>query len=124
MVIDTMKELLKVTTCLTFLLAAHSALACDYPSQVSIPNGSTASQEEMIAGQRDVKQYVADMEAYLDCIVEEEKAARAEIEELAPEDEAQREVTLTKKYNAAVGEMEKVAAEFNAEVQSYKARSD
>ncbi|MEX2496469.1 MAG: hypothetical protein WD448_10295 [Woeseia sp.] len=118
-----MKELVRITACLSFLFAAHSAFACDYPSKVSVPNGSTASQEEMIEGQRAVKQYVADMEAYLECIVEEEKSARAAME-LEPEDEEQREITLTKKYNAAVGEMEKVAAEFNAEVQSYKARND
>ena len=56
-----------------------------YPTKASIPNGSTASQEEMIEGQRGVKKYVADMETYLACIVEEEKAARAEIEDLQPE---------------------------------------
>ena len=31
---------------------------------------------------------------------------------------------LTKKYNAAVEEMEQVAAKFNVEVQTYKARND
>lgn len=127
-VIDTMREqvhpVVKFAGCLSFLFAANSALACDYPSQVTIPNGSTASQEEMIEGQRGVKQYVADMETYLECIVEEEKAARAEIEDLEPEDAAQREAMLTKKYNAAVDEMEKTAAKFNAEVQAYKNRDN
>lgn len=106
------------------LLSAQVGLACDYPSRVAIPNGSTASQEEMIEGQRGVKQYVADMEAYLECIVEQEKEARAAIADLKPEDEQQREDKLTKKYNAAVEEMEQVAAKFNVEVQTYKSRND
>jgi hypothetical protein len=119
-----MKELVKITCCTSLLLAAQVGLACDYPTKASIPNGSTASQEEMIEGQRGVKKYVADMEAYLECIVEEEKAARAAIEDLQPEVEQQREDLLTKKYNAAVEEMEQVAAKFNVEVQTFKARND
>lgn len=78
----------------------------------------------MIEGQRGVKQYVADMEAYLECIVAEEKTARSEIEDLKPEDEQQREDMLTKKYNAAVAEMEEVAARFNVEVQAFKSRDN
>jgi hypothetical protein len=31
---------------------------------------------------------------------------------------------LNKKYNAAVDEMERVAAQFNAEVQAYRAKED
>lgn len=119
-----MRVSVRYASVLSLLFAAQSGLACDYPAKVSIPNGSTATQEEMIEGQRGVKKYVADMEAYLECIVEEEKAARAEIEDLQPEAEQQREEMLTKKYNAAVDEMEQVAAKFNAEVQTYKARGN
>jgi hypothetical protein len=119
-----MRELVGYAACMTFLFAAQVGLACDYPTKVPIPNGSTASQEEMIEGQRGVKQYVADMEAYLECIVDEEKAARAAIEDLKPEDEQQREDKLTKKYNAAVDEMEQVAAKFNVEVQTFKSRDN
>lgn len=119
-----MRKLLKFAGCMSILCATNSAIACDYPTQVPIPNGSTASQEEMIEGQRGVKQYVADMETYLECIVEEEKEARAQIENLEPEDAQQREEMLTKKYNAAVDEMEKVAAKFNVEVQAFKERDN
>lgn len=119
-----MRKLLRFAGCTSLLVAAQVSLACDYPVKTPIPNGSTASQDEMIEGQRGVKKYVADMEAYLECIVEEEKAARAAIEDLQPEAEQQREDMLTKKYNAAVTEMEEVAAKFNVEVQTYKARND
>lgn len=76
----------------------------------------------MLEGQRGVKAYVAAMEVYLECIVEEEKVALAAIEDLQPEDEQQRADAMNKKYNAAVDEMERIAAQFNAEVQAYRAK--
>jgi hypothetical protein len=117
-----MKILIKLICTASVFFAAQSAYACDYPDRVKIPNGGTASKEDMLDGQRGVKKYVADMEVYLDCIVEEEKAARAAIDDLQPEDEQQREDAINKKYNAAVDEMERIAAQFNAEVQAYRAR--
>ena len=119
---------MKKTTTILFstslLLAASASFACDYPKRVLIPNGNTATKEEMIEGQRGVKQYVADMEIYLKCIVEEEHQAREALPELTAEVEQEREDVLNKKYNAAVDEMERVAAQFNAEVQAYKAKEE
>ena len=109
---------------LCLLFATSAALACEYPKRVLIPNGNSATKEDMIAGQRGVKQYVSDMEIYLACIVEEEKQAREAMDELPPEVEQEREDMLNKKYNAAVDEMERVAAQFNAEVQAYQAKED
>lgn len=117
-----MKTLIKIICTVSVLFAAQSAFACDYPNRVIIPNGGTATKDEMLQGQKGVKTYVAEMEVYLECIVEEEKVARAAIEALQPEDEKQREEAMNKKYNAAVDEMERVAAQFNAEVQAYRAR--
>jgi hypothetical protein len=76
----------------------------------------------MLEGQRGVKEFVAAIELYLECIVDEEKMDRAAIEVISAEDEQQREDLLNKKYNAAVDEMERLAAQFNVEVQAYKAK--
>lgn len=89
-----------------------------------MPNGNTAAKEEMLSAQKEVKAFVAKMEIYVDCIVEEEKLTRLVMEKLTPEMEKQREDMLNKKYNSAVDEMEIVAANFNAEVQAYKKRDD
>ena len=78
----------------------------------------------MLAGQRAVKAFVADMEIYLDCIVAEEKAARSQAIGLEAEDEQLREDLLNKKYNAAVDDMEMVAANFNAAVQTFKEKDE
>ena len=118
-----MKKLIKIALSISLVFFGQSAFACDYPNRVLIPNGNTATKDEMIAGQAGVKTYVADMEIYLACIQEEEKAARETMTDLQPEDEQEREDALNKKYNAAVDEMERVAAQFNAEVQAYRAKS-
>ena len=117
-----MKTLIKIICAAAVLFAAQSSIACDYPNRVMIPNGGTATKDEMLEGQRGVKDYVAAMEVYLECIIEEEKSARAAIEDLQPEQEQQREEALNKKYNAAVDEMERIAAQFNAEVQAFRAK--
>jgi hypothetical protein len=109
---------------IALVLFAQAGFACEYPENVSMVNGSTATKEEMIATQAAVKKYVADMEVYLTCIVDEEKSARALISDIELEEEQQREEMLNKKYNAAVEQMERVAADFNSEVQSYKARDN
>lgn len=118
------KSLLRMTSFLVLLAGATGALACDYPARVEIPDGTTADREAMLSAQRDVKQFVTSMEEYLECIVNEENNARAQMVDLAPEDEQQREDLLTKKYNAAVEDMERIAAEFNTEVQAFRDRDE
>jgi len=119
-----MNTSLKSLSIVSLLAVAPFSFACDYPSRVDTPNGLSATKDEMLAGQRSVKKFVADMEVYLECIVSEEKQARSEMDGLEAEDEQLREDLLNKKYNAAVDEMEKIAAEFNAAVQTYRNRDD
>jgi len=119
-----MTKLTRACSAIATLFLAQAGFACDYPENVTMVNGATASKEEMIATQAAVKKYVADMELYLTCIVDEEKSARALITDIKAEEEQQREEMLNKKYNAAVEQMEKVAADFNSEVQAYKARDN
>lgn len=109
---------------LLFLLATQAHAACEYPARAKIANGSTATKEEMLESQREVKTYMAAMDVYLECIEEEEKQAREELEEPSQEELVQRTEILNKKHNAAVEEMEIVAAEFNEQVRLYKAQSD
>ena len=87
-----MKKITSMFVSLPLLLIASASLACEYPKRVVIPNGNTASKEDMIMGQRGVKEYVAAMEIYLECIVEEEKQAREAIADLTPELRARFEI--------------------------------
>jgi len=114
----------KMFLAISLLTLAPAAFACDYPARIDIPNGLTVTQEEMLIGQRAVKAYVANMEIYLECIVAEEKLAIASMDDIDAEDEQVRVEMLDKKYNAAIDEMEMIAAQFNAAVQAYHRQND
>ena len=120
-----MKRLVQIASGISILFLGQAVFAaCDYPERVDVPNGSTASKEEMLAGVKQVEQFKQAMQEYLDCILEEEKAARAAIDDLEPEVEQQREEMLTKKHNAAVEDEERLVAAFNAEIRAYKAKNE
>lgn len=109
--------------------AAAAQAECVYPEQsVKMPDGTTATQEEMIAAQKAVKAYMADMEAYLACLKEEHAAAAAaaaaEAGEADKEAAAKREAMFTKRHDAAVDQMHLMGARFNEQVRAYKGQSD
>jgi hypothetical protein len=106
----------------TLLFVTPLAIACDYPARADVPNGAMASKDEMLDGQRSVKAYMAAMDEYLACIDQEEKDAVAALTEPSDDELASREAAITKKYNAAVEEMELTAARFNEEVRAYNAQ--
>ena len=120
---ETVTSIFKVALGCAVLSLPLSSIACDYPDKITVPDGGAATKDELIAAQKAVKQYIADMDNYLECIVEEEKLARQAMDELEPEVEQQREEMLTKKYNAGVDEEKRIEAEWNATVQAYKKRN-
>jgi hypothetical protein len=105
------------------LFLAQGALACDYPQRIeNMPDGDSATREDMLAGKKAVQEYLADMESYLGCIEAEEAQAVIAMGDAAEEAKAQRQETFNKKYNAAVEEMNLVAEEFNIQLRAYNAR--
>jgi hypothetical protein len=106
------KSALLVAVCATTFAQLASA-ACPYPESVSVPDGSKATTEEMVTGQTNIKQYMSEMEAYLDCLDREEA-------ELGREPTAEELQLHNQRHNAAVDEMERVAADFNDQVRAYK----
>ena len=110
---------------LSVSLWAQAANAeCSYPNRVDVPNGMglTATKEEMLSMRDNVVDYIAQLQEYQQCIEDEEKTARMAMDNLAPEDEQQRDDILNKKYNAAVDEMTRVEVLFNAELQAFNSR--
>ena len=105
------------------IFAAPLTFACDYPHRADVPDGTTASKDEMIAGQRGIKTYMGAMEEYLSCIEATEQKTVAGRDDPDEEAKQQRIEMLNKKYNAAVEEMNLVAEEFNVQVRAYKERS-
>ena len=93
--------------------AAGASLACDYPPLITVPDGQTSTMEELITAQSGVRTYIAGMETYLECVNEELAAAGDD----AP---AEYKSIMFSRHNAAVAEMEAVAASFNEQVQAFK----
>lgn len=103
---------------LTILMAAaifvsQANAECSQPDAANIPDGATATSEEMVEAQTFVKQYIADMELYLACLDQQEAA----LEEPPTPEQAQEHTRL---HNGAVDSMESVAAKFNEQVRAYK----
>ena len=114
-----MKSIISVGLLIGSLGYAQLTLArCDYPKMnFVIPNGATATMENMVAGQTNFKSYNADMETYLDCLDNEmSKISKShdnyqEIQSLSDN-----------KYNAAVDQLSEAADQWNAAVRAYKAQ--
>ncbi len=92
-----MNKIMKSAVSVAILLLAQSALACDYPKRVDMPNGATAGKEAMIAGQKDVKAYMAAMDEYLSCIESEEVEAVLGMGDVDEKSKRQREDMVNKK---------------------------
>ena len=100
--------------------------ACVYPqAPQSLPNGATATKEQMLAGQAAVKEYQKGVEGtYLPCLDQEKAAAIAALDttdaEYAQKKQAI-EVLHGKKNNAAIDELQAVASRWNEEIKAYQA---
>jgi len=118
-----MNKMTKTALSVAMLFIAQGALACDYPQRVDMPNGTTATKDDMIASQKGVKKYMTAMDTYLSCIEADEAQAVIQLGEVDEDTSRQRAEMFNKKYNAAVEEMNLVAEEFNIQVRAYKAKS-
>jgi hypothetical protein len=97
---------------------------CVYPKAPSnTPDGATATEEQMVAGMKAVKEYNTKVSAYLSCLEMEMNSRIEAAGPDAPADQvAQIKAIHTKRHNAAVEELEAHAARFNEQVKAYKAR--
>jgi hypothetical protein len=98
---------------------------CSYPpAPAKIPDGATATLEEMVAGQKAVQEYSKAINDYNACI---DKALDDQIakggDKLKPEQKADIQRVEAQKHNAAVDQLQSVADRFNEQVKIFKARS-
>ena len=108
---------MKLIASLLLIVFSQFALAeCNRPPAPTLPDGETSDMETMVAGQKAVKAYVAETEAYLDCLNKEGEAA-------ADTETPEQQLARIGRHNEAVDEMEAVASQFNEEIREYKAQS-
>jgi len=94
-----------------FVCAAPAFADCQLPPPPSkVPDGASASEQEMVTAMQTLKAYDGDVNVYLKCLEFEEKQNRLS--------SADRET----KHNSAVASLEKFAAKFNEQVRVFKAK--
>ena len=113
---------------LLFLAASLSTAAyadCTYPRPpAKLPDGATATRDEMVAANKQVKQYNTDMTAYLDCIKTDYDGTIAKLPADATEEsKKQLAAKYAQKNDAAVDEVSGVAARFNEQLRVFKAKT-
>jgi hypothetical protein len=123
-------KLLTAVAAVPFLLAigATAQAACTYPqAPQSIPNGATATKEEMLTAQGGVKEYVNAVQGtYLPCLDQEKTTAIAVLDVADPEyaqKKAALETMTAKKHNSALDELEAFVARWNAEKAAFSEKS-
>jgi hypothetical protein len=91
--------LLSLSGC-TYALKAHAD--CHGPTAPNtFPQSATATEQEILAAQQSVKQYLSQMESVLKCLSD---------------------AHMDQSRDMAIDEMQKVAAKFNTLLRAYKAR--
>jgi uncharacterized protein involved in tellurium resistance len=119
-----MKALLPLTL-LAALAAGNSWAACPYPkAPEKVPDGSTATIQQMLETQKAVKQFDLDVGAYQTCLDGETSAAiAAQGEKLSEERKNEMLRIKVQKQNAAAEEATALAARFNDQVKVYKEKN-
>jgi hypothetical protein len=102
--------LLAVALAYAASLPAHADCVLP-PAPSKIPDGNTASQQEMLTAMNTLKEYNGDVDTYTKCLEFEAKQNR-----LSRSDEE-------RMHNNAVETLQKVAAKFNEQVRMFKAKS-
>jgi hypothetical protein len=97
---------------LALALAAGSVRAdCVLPPPPNkVPDGTSASEQEMMGAMQTLKQYDGDVNVYLKCLEFEQHQNRLGADERDA------------RHNAAISQLEKVASRFNEQVRVFKAK--
>jgi hypothetical protein len=109
---------------LALIMAGAANAECVYPKEPSnLPDGASATQDQMVEGMKAVKEYNAAVTAYLSCLEQEMDARVQAAGPDAPAEQIEQIKAIhTKRHNAAVEALEQTAARFNEQVKTFKAR--
>ena len=107
------------------LMSAPVFADCPYPAApAKIPDGASATLEEMVAGQKAVNAYQKAINDYTACIDKElDNSIAKGGDKLKPEQKADMQKVEAQKHNAAIDQLQSVADRFNEQVKVFKART-
>jgi hypothetical protein len=97
------------------LISLEAAANCEMPSLVgNIPDGATATEDELLATQAEVETYVEAMDRYIAC-------SNAEIDSSDQDASADFLYWMSARVESARAEADAVARKFNDEVNAFRA---
>ena len=117
----------------TAVLSAGTAYAdCSYPTPPDhIPDGNTATLQDMVEAQKAVKEYDKAINAYVACIQLERNDAVGKIAKPGEKPTADQKKAMddmerveVQKHNAAIDQLQSIADRFNEQVKVYKSKND
>ena len=118
-------QMIKIAALVGTFAAAPAFAECTAPSQPTLPDGASATMEDMLAGQKAVKTFQEANMDYMKCMEARIAAAKSAGEDAETKDArkaaADTYTTAIEAYKAAVSAEETVAGDFNTQVREYKA---
>ena len=118
-------KLIKIAA-LGLFLGSTIALAddCVSPEAPAVPDGTSSTMDQMVAGQKAVKVFQASNIEYMTCLEPGITAAGKQLASATGDAKAAAKADYDEKeaaYNAAVSAEESVAGDFNVAIRAYKA---
>ena len=99
----------------TFATAIGAWAECTQPPAPTIADGTSATEEQMVATQQSVKTFIAKGNMYLACLVNDEKSA-----EVAGTNTDEAKQQRLDNYNAMVEAMQRAGDNFNTALHAFK----
>ena len=106
------------------LAASQAHAACTYPkAPEKIPDGGSATLEEMLASQKEVKAFDFAITGYQGCLETQFNEAVAAQPNMTPEARGELEKIRDQKTNAAVDEAQAVADRLNPQIRTWREKN-
>ena len=111
------------------LVLSSAALAdtnCTYPAPAApVPDGATATKDQMVAAKNETARYNTEMNVYLDCLkTAQDKLMPKDVSKLTADQKKKVDTeikAIVAKNNTAVDELQVVVGHFNDQLKAYKA---
>lgn len=126
-----MKAWIPLTMMAALGVAGLAHADCVHPqSGAALPDGNTASKDEMVSASKEAKRFNDEMTAYLACLdmaapKEAPKEAKKDAKKRTPEEQAKVDEynSFAKKHDQVVDEMHQYVDKFNEQLKIYKAKN-
>jgi exo-beta-1,3-glucanase (GH17 family) len=119
-------KILPAILVLAVLGSAQAYADCSYPmAPTKVPDGSTATMQQMVAAMTQLKSYNEQIKAYTDCLKLEHDTALAKADpQMTKEQKDEIEKVYVQKNDAAVDAATNVTNRFNEQVRIFKAKQN